>query len=337
MDDDLTRSVCRAVEEFEQDYGRGRLWPLDVLVRHAREKVADLNPIADPALGVVVALDWLGPRGDGIPPRPLRDQLLAIIERHVPAERDRFDRLLEFAIAYGCGMWRQVEEGYGTWRQRWWGAIDELARRAILPAVRDAHHTFLAPLLPAFEQRGDEDLEDDARRLVMTLIMPTCKPLQEQGTSRMRIACDPDGAMIDFMGTSLAQVPAGAKYVFELAGPAVLHTRGSMIPWVVGTKVIVKVRDENTWVEATGLRRVTLNHWETADGTIPPGDLVVWECTCGHFDCHRSHRLERWDAADPGVKLWSFVASAVKGPLPRIRTGSFPQGMYFPMLAREGF
>lgn len=36
------------------------------------------------------------------------------------------------------------------------------------------------------------------------------------------------------------------------------------------------------------------------------------------------------------LTLWNFVASAMKGPQLRIQTGSFVQGIYFPLLTQEG-
>ena len=45
---------------------------------------------------------------------------------------------------------------------------------------------------------------------------------------------------------------------------------------------------------------------------------------------HSLHKEEK------PLTLWDFVASAVKGPQLRIQTGSFVQGLYFPLLAQEG-
>jgi len=39
---------------------------------------------------------------------------------------------------------------------------------------------------------------------------------------------------------------------------------------------------------------------------------------------------------ETALTLWNFVASAVKGPQLRIQTGSFVQGIYFPLLCHEG-
>ena len=80
--------------------------------------------------------------------------------------------------------------------------------------------------------------------------------------------------------------------------------------------------------------------------------LLVWECTCGTTHCQDRHRLNSWDPLqtvktteteesyahkeEKPLTLWDFVASAVKGPQLRIQTGSFVQGLYFPLLAQEG-
>lgn len=86
MSDDLAGTVCLALREFEDQYGRlsnGRPRALDELVRLVRETVKDpgLDGVAQEDLAVVVALGWLGPPCAGVPPAPMRDQLAQVI-RH---------------------------------------------------------------------------------------------------------------------------------------------------------------------------------------------------------------------------------------------------------------
>ena len=97
-------------------------------------------------------------------------------------------------------------------------------------------------------------------------------------------------------------------------------------------------------------RQVYLKGGEVAN-VKGPATLALWECTCGTTHCIERHRLSSWDPAqkvhnavtgggqqkkETPLTLWDFVASAVKGPQPRIQTGSFVQGIYFPLLAGEG-
>lgn len=239
---------------------------------------------------------------------------------------------MQLAVAYGCGRWRPVETGHGTWNQRWWGAIDYLARRAISPAIQDANQ-WLADHLPGYPRRTPEDTLGDATRLARMLLVPQgAWPL----AGRVQIACNPDHTTIE-SGSWSSDVPPGAKFVFQVTDDATLRHRNMPFLWKAETRVVVLSRDDDTWLSPQGLPRVTLDHWESAVLDVKPPSFLVWECTCGHHRCVQRHRLESWNVDDDRVTLWSFVASAVKGPSQTIRTGSFPQGMYFAFLAKENF
>jgi len=140
----MTDGEARAVQERVEDYLSSKeAYGLDVgnplhfelLVSRARPGLAR---VAADDLRVVVVMCWLGPQSAGIPPIAMRNNLLGILRRVVSDERERLERVMEFAIAYGCGKWRQVQPGYGSWEQRWQGAVRGLVR-ALEPAVEQAN------------------------------------------------------------------------------------------------------------------------------------------------------------------------------------------------------
>src|SRR6266545_5996421 len=140
MTEDEVRAVqARAKGCLNDENGRG----LDVgnpshfvlLVNRTRSELAG---VAEDDLRVVVAMCWLGPQAAGIPPPAMRHELLGTLRQCVPDGQERVGRVMEFAIAYGCGKWRDTQPGYGGWGQRWQGAVRGLVR-ALEPAVAQAN------------------------------------------------------------------------------------------------------------------------------------------------------------------------------------------------------
>src|SRR2546422_5579938 len=135
MTDGEARAVQERVEGYlssKEAYGLDVGNPLhfELLVNRARPELAR---VAADDLRVVVVMCWLGPQSAGIPPIAMRSNLLGILRRVVSDERERLERGMEFAVAYGCGKWRQGQPGYGSWGQR-----GEGGGRGVVRAVETA-------------------------------------------------------------------------------------------------------------------------------------------------------------------------------------------------------
>src|SRR2546428_5267915 len=130
----MTDSEARAVQERVEGYLSSKeAYGLDVgnplhfelLVNRARPGLAR---VAADDLRVVVVMCWLGPQSAGIPPIAMRNNLLGILRRFVSDERERLERGMGFAIAYGCGEWREVEARDGSLGARWPGGGQGIGR-----------------------------------------------------------------------------------------------------------------------------------------------------------------------------------------------------------------
>jgi len=182
----------------------------------------------------------------------------------------------------------------------------------------------------------------------MRLIRPA-RSLNVGEGEGLEIACAPEGTEVKGPLRPLVRggdagitrysgvIPPGAKGVFSVEGhPARLRGPKGAIPLAEGARVILTARDEETRIEVHEEGRVQRSRlpaggWACIQG---PATLAVWECACGHHLCAERHRLGAWRPEQ--VSLWAFVASAIKGPQPRIQAGSLVKGMYFPLLAQEG-
>lgn len=333
MTDDEARTVQQRVEDYLRSkegrgFNIGNPQHFDWLV----DCVGLLLPdVAEDDLRTVAAMCVLGPAFAGISPPAMREELLDILRRLVPDPKERLRRVMEFAIAYGCGKWRNVQEGYGGWEQQWEGAVRGLIR-ALQPAV-DESNRWLEGHVVGFPR--NRDTASDAHLLAMRLKHPE-HPLHLEREETMSITCTDDGteSAVSSQGYQKT-VPPGAKAVLTVTATE-LRAPQVVVLLADGVKVIISARDEEARIEVAwnGQRQqVRLRVGETA--TIPaPAALTIWECSCGNVHCAERHRLEAWDPTQ--VSLWAFVASAVKGPQRSIQTGSFVQGMYFPLLAQEG-
>jgi hypothetical protein len=271
---------------------------------------------------------------------------------------------MEFTIAYGCGKWREVQRGYGGWEQRWQGAVRGLVR-ALEPALAQANR-WLAEHVVGFPQDRDvprdegfpEDTWSDAWMLATQLVRAEHLLLLGEGET-LTIACLHDETQLDASAQDYQKtIPPGAKAVWtvqERDGELTLPN-SQPLALATGATVLLIARDEDMIIKTTvnqQSRQVWLKAGEVAN-VKGPAMLALWECTCGTTHCIERHRLSSWDPArrvqkkavtgdrerkkaETRLTLWNFVASAVKGPQPLIQTGSFVQGVYFPLLALEGF
>ena len=366
MTDDEARAVQTRVTSFlDNQDGRG----LDVgnpshlarLVDHARAEFSDL---AEDDLRMVVAMCWLGPQSAGVPPADMRHDLHSILRRCVTDERERVDRIMEFVIAYGCGQWRNVQLGGGGWEHRWHGALRGVVR-ALEPAVAQANRWLAEHVVKFPQNRGvphdknfpeDTAVWSDAWLLATRLVRPEHSLYLEEQES-LTFACAPEGtdcasSTQDYRHT----IFPGAKAIWTVPeGKGVLVLpNGQSRTLAAGTTVFLIARDEDAIIKTAKneqSQQIRFSAGEEAN-LQGPKMLLVWECTCGTTHCQDRHRLNSWDPLqtvrtteteesssrkeEKPLTLWDFVASAVKGPQLRIQTGSFVQGLYFPLLAQEG-
>jgi hypothetical protein len=366
MTDDEVRTVQGRVDGYlSSKDGRsldvGNPSHLALLVKFARSGLTD---VAEDDVYLGVAMCWLGPPSAGIPPATLRQDLLDILRRYVPDEFERPERAMEFVIAYGCGKWRPVKAGAGGWEQRWQGAMRGLVR-ALEPAVEQANR-WLAGHVVGFPQersvaRAEGFPEDtavwsDAWMLATRFVRPEHPLLLREGAA-LTMECTPDGTEIrvstqDYQTTT----PPGAKAVWTVQEKdrALLLSCSQFLALAAGAIVLLIARDEDTIVKmlvSTSGQQARLRIGESAS-LEGPATLTLWECTCGTTHCRERHRLDMWDPTQvvqktsieeqkrqvvASLTLWDCVASAVKGPQANIKTGAFVQGIYFPLLAQEGF
>jgi len=366
MTDDEARTVQEQVAGYlSSKDGRG----LDVgnpshlalLVDSARSGLAG---IAEDDLRAVVTMCWLGPQSAGIPPAAMRQNLLDLLRRCVQDEQERLERVTEFVIAYGCGKWRQVRPGSGGWEQRWQGAMRGLVR-ALEPAVEQANR-WLADHVVGFPQnrsvaRAEGFPEDtavwsDAWMLATRFVRPE-HPLLLEEEDTLTVECTSDGTELNASARDYqTTTPPGAKAVWTVQerDGALLLSHSQSLALAAGATVLLIARDEDAILKTaanTPGQQARLRVGESAS-IEGPATLTLWECTCGTTHCMERHRLDTWNPAqvvqkaaveeqkqkaDAPLTLWDCVASAVKGPQSSIKTGAFVQGIYFPLLAQEGF
>src|SRR5687768_1691522 len=82
-----------------------------------------LASFAEDEFRLVAAICLLGPDTAGLPPSATRDLLIEIARRLESGETERLERVMELAIAFGCGWYRQVRPDGGAWEQRWPDAV----------------------------------------------------------------------------------------------------------------------------------------------------------------------------------------------------------------------
>jgi uncharacterized cupin superfamily protein len=271
---------------------------------------------------------------------------------------------MEFTIAYGCGKWREVRHGYGGWEQRWQGAMRGLVR-ALEPAVEQANR-WLAEHVVGFPQdrhvaQTEGFVEDtavwsDAWILATRLVHPEhCLVLDQEET--LTLECTEDGTECSASAHDYQMLtPPGAKTVWTVQeGASVLTlSHSQLLALATGATVFLLARDEDAILKTTSDEHGQQTRLKVGEaGDIEgPATLAFWECTCGTTHCMERHRLDRWNPAqivqkavmdeqkqkeDTPLTLWDYVAAAVKGPQASVKTGAFVQGIYFPLLAQEGF
>jgi hypothetical protein len=344
MDHASVQSVFKAVSrEIELYPRRNKRVPeyFEDLVKAAREAMpAPLAPGDEDELRVVTAMSWLGPHGP-TPPCGLRDHLLnTVLRPTIPDLDERLERALEFTLAYGCGRWASPP-GAGGWSTMPWPNAVTVLRQVIQGWVRE-----VLDWLVSQTTAGPTDARGDAHLLASLLLHPL-KTVEHDPGHPPRIFRAAEVTEIRVSRGHSTHLGDGAKYVFRVLGPAVVTSfekaetprleRTDEVErrdWADGTRAVVTSRPSATWLEVPAVRRLELAPWQWAIVEAPAG-LEIFECACGTKGCPTKHRLGAWDPADARtITLWSFLASAVKGPQSQARYGSIVAGMYYPLLVQ---
>ena len=358
----LVQNVVEAMLDSREGraFDLGNPAHLTRLVQHAREQVP---AAAKEALRITVVLSWLGPRSAGPPPLSIRQALQDLLRQMVPNERARQERVMEFAIAYGCGKWREVQLGTGGWEQRWPGAMRGLVR-ALEPAVAQANR-WLAEHVVGFPQDRSRPLTEgftedtavwsDAWMLASRLVQPEHQ-LSVPANETLTLECTAEGAeVVTETGDYETLIPPGAKAVWTILdhGGDLQLSADESLALPPGVVVSLLARDEDVIIKTLVGELSQQGRIKVGKEALIPGPLglALWACTCGTTHCVERHRLDSWNPAqvvqktdmdeetgkkDATVTLWDYVASAVKGPQASLKTGAFVQGCYFPLLAQEG-
>src|SRR5262245_51126619 len=100
--------------EIRHKFNMGQLWHFDQIAQQLRADTG-LTKLAEEDLQIGIAMSWFGPADAGLPPATLREELLDLLHSDMPDETTRKVRSTEVVIAYGCGNWRQIAKGGGSW------------------------------------------------------------------------------------------------------------------------------------------------------------------------------------------------------------------------------
>lgn len=348
MTEQQIQLICEVVGQLFKDDDVGRLLEpgyFPSLVAEVRESLhgkADSQLPSDRELYCITALCVLGPPGKGAPPLELCSQLTQVTQDYADL---LLDHTLEFAVAFGCGKWREIKAGNESWSGPWLRAIHVLAFAMHRPA-REANvwiSTVTGYTNTTFwtSKEGKEIVDLDAYYLAMHLINPV-RTLHLDYDEQIQLQSSIYGAIYRTPAAADDRqvYPAGARLVFSCIEPLNLikqtdDTAEDSRDLESGTVIDALVRDDDTRVEfEPKMPRLTLKHGETAVIT-GSADLEQWTCGCGNHECARKHRLEGWTPSEK-ITLWSFLASAVKGGTKNLVTNAFASGIYYPMLAMDG-
>jgi len=181
--------------------------------------VEDVDPVKFRAL---VAMALLGPIEGGLPEKVL-DEIVGQVRNNIREISIQERRLLEYAIAYGCGAWRELKGTSQGWDQKWAEAKTALVR-ALEPIVRECVDWLEGNFIV---QMVDDVVQSDASFLMNRLL----EPQKTQFSIRPDIGIDISASLID--GTLIKkcsilssmthhlELPPGTKVVLSIEGKGV--------------------------------------------------------------------------------------------------------------------
>ncbi|MGA2796269.1 MAG: hypothetical protein ABSE63_01690 [Thermoguttaceae bacterium] len=357
MDDRIVEKIWNAVQKFLIDNWEKfnpknpekiiNPWELfEEMVNSVGQKVPEADAPTEYDFRMVVAMCWLGPDFHGFPLRDIRKDLLSIVEKSLPDESARAERVFEFVIAYGCGWGRQPLAGHGTWEHRWQNAITVVGQLMCTP-VKEVDKWLITTLI---KYTGAVGIVRDASFLAAYLAVPakTLTVATDEHFELHRLE-DETIAIITSVSTKdyfnpqhepkdKRSVPLGARLVFTFPGTMQLHEDSNTVRpiQITDPRISSLCRDDDTWIIYPGPHNRSCHYtlkpgqWLEIAG---PAELIIWECTCVNNKCQHQHRIANWNQ---DMLLLNFIFSAVKGPGRVLKEGVVVEGMYIPMLTWRG-
>ncbi len=316
------------------------------LLRHISLEFPDFSADSWPELTAASALIMAGPRRELLPSSVLQHFLGVTAD----FPEKSIERVLECAVAYGCGKWRKVDESGSIWERIWAPSFTQLSQ-AMEPAVKEVNIWLSDHLIgyvkrefwygrdPVFRE-GADIIACDATLLALRLIDPV-KYFLAIEDQKLTIECDESQVIISLDGKSIWQeLRPGGRIVFKLLSacqflrePVRRDTDIRILE--KGDSINILALDDGARISFSGSQsNIFLKQNQSACLSQAVG-LGAYLCSCGHKDCFNRHSLEGWNAG-LDISLWSYCASAVKGPHMNVQTGTLIQSLYYSMLSTSG-
>jgi len=353
MTDEEAQVVWQTIMDYLHEYPKtlpNRDW-LKV-VTHIRGNTACHCDEDD--LRMVVAMSLLGPH-DSCPPGDLRNQLLCKMRNlQQQTAQNQLDRVFEYTLAWGCGWDRKTARG-GDWYDVWGDAVSELAK-TLVKFVKQTD-LWVAALLELHKygvKQGIQEWSREAIFLANWLAEPLASLPIGQNESLILTWTRDGFEDADYY----RQVPSGGKVVFSFDSQATVAFKAGSVAQVAyfnqhgnqvncGSGAIMRLASYDgfgscqIWSEDKRDRDHVLTNVELKpyDSLEIPGPAQVsrWLCGCGNERCADRHRMSSWKPLDRRAgSLWSFGASAVKGPHVRFKPKTYIAGMKAALLANMG-
>ncbi len=349
MDHDQLKVLHNLINRYfadEQTFTTSTFRRFEDLLQHVSLEFPDCSADSWSELAVASALEMAGPRREILPSGVLQHFLGVTKDYH----KKSTERMVECAIAYGCGKWRKVDDNGSIWEGIWPRSLTQLSQ-AMEPAVKEVN-LWLSDHVTGYVARefwygrdqfineGAVIIASDATVLALLLIEPVIhfSAIEDQ---KLTIVCDESQVVISMDGKSIWQeLHPGGRVVFELSSacqllrePVEKDTDTRILE--KGDGINVLAIDGGARISFSGSQSNIFLKQNQAAHLSQALELSKYSCTCGHKNCFNRHSLAGWNAG-LDISLWSYCASAVKGPHVNVQTGSLAQGLYYSMLSTRG-
>jgi hypothetical protein len=249
-------------------------------------------------------------------------------------------RLMDLAVAYGCGAWRGTSEQWG-WGGRWPGAVSALqnvieSQLNKLDEWFGGKHDGSEGKVPGYEKMDRPTVIAVAYWLAAKLWRPgegrTLQPSEE-----ISVSVEAGGEKVRVAGPrewGIDQCPSGWRAVWELTrGQVHLFPEGfahapEILIWEVGDSY-ASLEIKNTRPDPDRERSFSIRPEQriTLSGEA---DFLLRACTCAQPRCSGLHRLEAWDP--DRSELAGFLKFAIIGePVTtgELQAGQIATGMFY--------